>query len=113
MLGLRESSAYPHLPQIYRNEVENLFPNFTTVYAQVDGEFWFPVKTVADDVLPFSSGVQPVKYTIDYENYSFGKGSAWNRRSPLTKKTRDGFRDIRPRFVSAATKPRSQIGSIL
>ncbi len=57
------------LPRIYRNEVENLFPNFTTVYAQVDGEFWFPVKTVADDVLPFSSGVQTVKYTIDYENY--------------------------------------------
>ena len=57
------------LPQIYRNEVENLFPNFTTVYAQVDGEFWFPVKTFADDVLPFSSGAQPVRYTIDYENY--------------------------------------------
>ena len=57
------------LPQIYRNGVENLFPNFTTVYAPVDGEFWFPVKTVADDVLPFSSGAQPVRYTIDYENY--------------------------------------------
>ena len=57
------------LPQIYRNGVENLFPNFTTLYAPVDGEFWFPVKTVADDVLPFSSGVQPVRYTIDYENY--------------------------------------------
>ena len=57
------------LPQIYRNGVENLFPNFTTVYARVDGEFWFPVKTVADDVLPFSSGLQPVRYTIDYENY--------------------------------------------
>ena len=57
------------LPQIYRNETENLFPNFTTVYAPVDEEFWFPVKTVADDVLPFSSGAQPVRYTIDYENY--------------------------------------------
>ena len=57
------------LPQIYRDGTENLFPDFTTVYAPVDGEFWFPVKTVADDVLAFSSGVRPVKYTIDYENY--------------------------------------------
>ncbi len=57
------------LPQIYRDGTENLFPNFTTVFAPVDGEFWFPVKTVADDVLAFSSGVRPVRYTIDYENY--------------------------------------------
>ena len=46
------------LPQIYRNETENLFPNFTTVYAPVDEEFWFPVKTVADDVL--RQAFQPV-----------------------------------------------------
>ena len=41
----------------------------TTIYYPVDGKFWFPVKTLADDTLPFSGGVQRVRYTIDYANY--------------------------------------------
>ena len=57
------------VPQIYTSEKENLFPQFTTLYQAVDGKFWFPVKTVASDVLAFSSGVQRVHYVILYENY--------------------------------------------
>jgi hypothetical protein len=57
------------LPQIYRESGDNLFPHFTTIYRPVDGKFWFPVKTVADDTLGFRSGVQHVRYMIDFENY--------------------------------------------
>lgn len=57
------------VPQIYRESGDNLFPNFTTIYRPVDGKFWFPVTTVADDTLGFRSGLQHVRYRIDYENY--------------------------------------------
>jgi hypothetical protein len=57
------------VPQIYRESGDNLFPHFTTIYRPVDGKFWFPVKTVADDTLAFRSGLQHVRYMIDFENY--------------------------------------------
>ena len=57
------------VPQIHGTTKENLFPQFTTLYRAVDGKFWFPVKTVASDILPFASGAQRVRYVILYENY--------------------------------------------
>ena len=57
------------LPQIHRSNHQNLFPQFATIYQEVDEGLWFPVKTVASDVLPFRTGGQAVQYTIDYENY--------------------------------------------
>ena len=42
-----------------------------TIYEEVDEEegLWFPVKTIASDILPFRTGGQAVKYSIDYESY--------------------------------------------
>jgi hypothetical protein len=57
------------VPQIYRESGDNLFPSFTTIYRPVDGKFWFPVTTVADDTLGFRGGLQRVRYRIDFENY--------------------------------------------
>jgi hypothetical protein len=57
------------LPQIHGSKQENLFPQFATIYQRVDEDLWFPVKTVASDVLPFRNGAQRVEYTILYENY--------------------------------------------
>ena len=57
------------VPQIHGAEQENLFPQFTTLYEPIDGRFWFPVKTVASDILPFSSGLQRVHYVILYSGY--------------------------------------------
>ena len=54
------------VPQIHRLEGSNLFPAFTTQYAPVDGEHWFPVRTEGDDILPFPSGNQRVKLLIEY-----------------------------------------------
>ena len=53
---------------------ENLFPKFTTWREQIDGKYWFPTYTKADDVLHFQglSGdiriVEIVKYT-DYKRF--------------------------------------------
>jgi hypothetical protein len=49
---------------------ENLFPKFTTYREQVvDGPYWFPVYTRADDTLHFSSGDVKIREIVKYTNY--------------------------------------------
>jgi len=55
---------------------ENLFPRFTTWREQIDGKFWFPTYTMADDTLYFSQGPsvhmkEIVRYT-DYKQFKSG-----------------------------------------
>jgi hypothetical protein len=57
------------VPQIVTMKSENLFPHFTTIREQVDGGFWFPVKTFADDTLPFRSGPLRIRMSMNYSNY--------------------------------------------
>lgn len=57
------------VPQIRRIKEENLFPHFTTIRQKVDGKFWFPLKTYADDTLYFRTGPQRVRMTIRYSDY--------------------------------------------
>jgi hypothetical protein len=48
---------------------ENLFPRFETYREQIDGKYWFPTWTGADDTLYFSSGAQRIRMIVRYENY--------------------------------------------
>ena len=48
---------------------ENLFPAFTTWREQVDGQYWFPTYTRADDTLHFSTGDVRIREIIKYTNY--------------------------------------------
>jgi hypothetical protein len=48
---------------------ENLFPNFTTWRAQVDGQYWFPYFTRADDELHFKLEDVHIREIVKYEDY--------------------------------------------
>jgi hypothetical protein len=48
---------------------ENLFPRFTTYREQIDGKYWFPTFTMADDTLYFASGPVRVRQIIRYTDY--------------------------------------------
>ncbi len=48
---------------------DNLFPKFETYREQIDGKYWFPTYTTADDTLPFQSGPQRIRMTVRYEDY--------------------------------------------
>ena len=55
---------------------ENLFPRFTTWREQIDGKFWFPTYTMANDTLYFSNAPpvhmkEIVRYT-DYKQFKSG-----------------------------------------
>jgi negative regulator of sigma E activity len=57
------------VPQIRSTTSENLFPRFATVRRPVDGEYWFPALTLADDTLEFRGGRQRERLRIVYGNY--------------------------------------------
>jgi hypothetical protein len=48
---------------------ENLFPKFTTWREQIDGQYWFPTYTKADDTLHFSFQAVHIREIVKYENY--------------------------------------------
>jgi hypothetical protein len=63
------------VPDIHKKNNENLFPKFTTWREQVDGLYWFPAYTKADDTLHFRKAAyqdvhirEIIKYT-DYKRF--------------------------------------------
>jgi hypothetical protein len=48
---------------------DNLFPKFETYREQVDGKYWFPTYTRADDTLYFQAGPQRIREIVKYEDY--------------------------------------------
>jgi hypothetical protein len=48
---------------------ENLFPKFTTWREQIDGKYWFPTYTKADDTLHFSMQDVHIREIVKYTDY--------------------------------------------
>ncbi len=57
------------VPELRTKKGENLFPRFTTWREQIDGKFWFPTFTLADDTLYFDQGPVHIKEVIRYSDY--------------------------------------------
>jgi hypothetical protein len=62
-------NGHPCAGAKYHGDQENLFPKFTTWRAQVDGQYWFPVYTRADDELHFKMEDVHVVEIVKYEDY--------------------------------------------
>ena len=66
---------------------ENLFPKFTTWREQIDGKYWFPTYTRAEDTLKFSLGDIKIREIIKYTNYKrFGAKSTITYEGQEVKK---------------------------
>jgi hypothetical protein len=48
---------------------DNLFPRFITYRENIEGNFWFPTYTHADDELHFKTGDVRILMTVRYKNY--------------------------------------------
>lgn len=57
------------VPDIRKKGDENLMPKFVTYREQIDGQYWFPTYTRADDNLHFSLGDVHIREIIKYTNY--------------------------------------------
>jgi hypothetical protein len=73
---------------------ENLFPKFTTWRQQVDGLYWFPSYTKADDDLHFSMGDVHTRQIVKYTNYKrFGAAVKITYDGQDVKKGQEGQPD--------------------
>jgi hypothetical protein len=55
---------------LLKKGADNKFPKFETYREQIDGKYWFPTYTQADDVLYFKSGLdQRMRLIVRYEDY--------------------------------------------
>jgi hypothetical protein len=57
------------VPDIRSKNNENLFPKFTTWRQQIDGKYWFPVYTKADDILHFKMNDVHIREIVKYSDY--------------------------------------------
>jgi hypothetical protein len=51
------------------NKTEHLYPKFTTWRERVDGQYWFPTYTRADDTLHFNLNDVHIREIVKYEDY--------------------------------------------
>lgn len=51
------------------------FPKFETFREQIDGQFWFPTYTIAEDTLHFENQDQRIRQVVRYEDYKQFKSS--------------------------------------
>jgi hypothetical protein len=75
------------VPQIETLKEQNLFPHFTTLRRAIDGKWFFPVETYADDTLYFRGGPQRMRVVIRYAEYKrFGSDSVIRFSQPDQQK---------------------------
>jgi hypothetical protein len=58
-----------NVPDVRNKGRENLTPKFVTYREQIDGEYWFPTYTKADDTLHFRDQDVHVREIVKYTNY--------------------------------------------
>jgi hypothetical protein len=62
---------------VQKKSDDNQFPRFETYREQIDGKYWFPTYTRANDTLHFKDMNQRIRMTVKYENYKrFGSESS-------------------------------------
>jgi len=47
------------------------FPKFETFRQQIDGKYWFPTYTIAEDTLFFADSSQRIRQVVRYEDYKY------------------------------------------
>lgn len=54
---------------LLKRGADNQYPKFETYREQIDGKYWFPTYTIANDTLHFQTGPQKIKMMVKYEDY--------------------------------------------
>jgi len=52
---------------LIKKNSDNQFPKFETYREQIDGKYWFPTYTIANDTLHFRESDQRIRQTVKYE----------------------------------------------
>ena len=61
---------------LLKKGADNQYPRFETYRQQIDGKYWFPTYTRAEDTLHFKDMNQRLRMTVKYEDYKQFKSTA-------------------------------------
>jgi hypothetical protein len=62
---------------VIKRSSDNQFPKFETYREQIDGKYWFPTYTRADDTLHFKNGEsQRIRMVVKYQDYKRYEGKS-------------------------------------
>jgi hypothetical protein len=61
---------------VIKKSSDNQFPKFETYREQIDGKYWFPTYTRADDTLHFKDSNQRIRMVVKYQDYKRYEGKA-------------------------------------
>jgi hypothetical protein len=62
---------------VIRKSSDNQFPKFETYREQIDGKYWFPTYTRADDTLHFKNGDNVrIRMVVKYQDYKRYEGKS-------------------------------------
>jgi len=75
-LDLQIVKTYGKGVGVLKKNSDDQFPRFETYRQQIDGKYWFPTYTRADDVLHFKTGDQRIRMVIRYDDYKQFKSDA-------------------------------------
>jgi hypothetical protein len=91
-----DGKTVPDIRSHHGND-ENLFPKFKTWREQIDGQYWFPTYTYADDILHFKAGDVHIREKIKYTNYQrFGSSVKITFQGQEVQKGESGSTDKKP-----------------
>lgn len=93
----------PQVHNLKHPEKENLSPKFTTWRQQIDGKYWFPTYTRADDVLHFSNEDVRMRYIVKYTNYK-----RYGAKSRITYDGQEVSKGQQPQQPNAGSTPPKQ-----
>lgn len=68
---------------------DNKFPRFETVREQIDGDYWFPTWTEADDILQFGQRRVRIRELITYENFKKFEVNTSIQYGPIEEKEKE------------------------
>ncbi len=54
---------------VHKKDSDHKYPKFETYREQIDGKYWFPTYTIANDMLNFKEGPIPIKMVVTYKDY--------------------------------------------
>src|ERR1041384_1314231 len=79
---------------VIKKSSDNQFPKFETYREQIDGKYWFPTYTIANDTLHFQSGQDTrIRQTVRYEDYKKFRSDVTITFGDAVDENKDGKQD--------------------
>lgn len=76
---------------LQKKSEDQQFPKFETFREQIDGKYWFPTYTIANDTLHFQSGQDTrIRQTVRYEDYKQFRSDVTITFGDAVEDTKDG-----------------------